>query len=236
MTQRDPRPRPSDFDSDPDRFLASLSATSRYTPAGDLHAAVARRLERDHPNGRVLDLGGGNGRLARELHEKPVRTIVLDRAAYVAGAPGPRIQGDAPRLPFPDVTFDATAALWMLYHLDDPVAVMREAARTLRPGGTFVACAASRWNDPELAEVLPGWGDRSTFDAEDAVALVGEVFDVLDAEHWDAPLVTLPDADAVAEFLRGRGLSGQDAAAAARPFEVPLSVTKRGVLVWTRHR
>jgi len=143
--------------------------------------------------GSVLDLGGGNGLLATQLLRLGTRAVVLDQAAYVLTAPRPAVQGDAERLPFQDGSFDAVAALWMLYHVPEPLQVFREVARVLRPGGTFVSCAPSRYNDPEFRAVLPGWGTSSTFDAEDAVGLVSQVFDVVEADYWDEPLVSLPD-------------------------------------------
>lgn len=184
--------------------------------------------------GAVLDLGGGNGLLARHLQAGGLSSIVLDQAEYVTTAPRPAIRADAESLPFKDRSFDAVAALWMLYHVSDPVQVLKEAARVLKPGGSFVACAPSRYNDPEFKAVLPGWGSRSTFDAEDAVELISDTFDVVDAEHWDAPLVSLPDAAAITTFLRGRGLTPD--AATASTITPPIAVTKRGVLVWARQR
>jgi SAM-dependent methyltransferase len=122
----------------------------------------------------------------------------------------------------------------MLYHVEEPVRVLEEAARVLRPGGSFVACAPSRYNDPEFKDVLPEWGSRSTFDAEHAAEVISHVFDVDEVERWDAPLVSLPDAAAIEKFLRGRGLSTQAADSAAPAFEAPMTVTKRGALVWAR--
>ena len=228
-----PRAQPVDFDDDLDRFLANQAATRSFS-SGDLHEPVAERLCRQHTGGRVLDLGGGNGLLAGHLQDRGMSSVVLDRAAYVAAAPGPVLQADARALPFPDRSFDAVAALWMLYHLEEPLLVLREVARVLRPGGSFVACAPSRKNDPELRHVLPGWGERSTFDAEDAVDTVAHVFDVVEVERWDAPLLSLPDVSAAATYLRGRGLAGDAATASAAVLETPLAVTKRGVLVWAR--
>jgi ubiquinone/menaquinone biosynthesis C-methylase UbiE len=65
---------------------------------------------------------------------------------------------DAARLAFVDGCFGAVAALWMLYYVPQPFIVLAEAARVLRAGGVFVACTSSRYNDPEFAEVMPGWG------------------------------------------------------------------------------
>jgi len=84
--------------------------------------------------------------------------------------------------------------------------------------------------------LLPQWGSSSTFDAEDAVKVIGRVFDVVKVDRWDAPLVSLPDPAAVTKFLRGRGMSPQGAQAAAAAFEPSMTVTKRGVVVWARVR
>lgn len=232
----EPHAQPVDYDHDLDRFIANQTATRLFSTAGDLHEPVAIGLHRQHGSGRVLDLGGGNGLLARHLQERGMTSVVLDQAGYVATAPRPVVQGNAQAIPFRDQSFDAVAALWMLYHVTDPVLVLEEAARVLRPGGSFVACAPSRQNDPEFRSVLPDWGRRSTFDAEGAVELVGRVFDEVEAEHWDAPLISLPSTEAVATFLRGRGMTAEAAGAAAGNYSPPIAVTKRGVLVWARVR
>jgi len=106
-------------------------------------------------------------------------------------------------------TFDAAAALWMLYHLADPVLVLREASRVLRPGGLLAVSTASRHNDPELAAVLPRWGRPLSVDAENGPGLLRSVFDVRDIQRWDEPMVHIPDRGALTLYLRGRGLPAQ---------------------------
>ncbi|MGH3999249.1 MAG: class I SAM-dependent methyltransferase, partial [Pseudonocardiaceae bacterium] len=184
----------------------------------------------------VLDLGGGNGTLARLLTDRDVPTVVLDQAAYVEQAPRPAVRADAQRLPFITGSFGAVAALWMLYHVRDPRSALVEAARVLRAGGLFVACTSSRFNDPEVASALPDWGRAFTFDAESALALVADVFAVVDVQRWDTPMITLPDTAAVELFLRGRGLPPQRAQQRAEDFSTPLRVTKRGALIWATRR
>jgi hypothetical protein len=51
---------------------------------------------------------------------------------------------------------------------------------------------------------------------------------------WDAPLVTLPDGDAIRDYLAGRQAPPAAAEAAARALPVPLRVTKRGALLVAR--
>jgi SAM-dependent methyltransferase len=116
------------------------------------------------------------------------------------------------------------------------VVQIREARRVLRPGGLFAACAANRDSDPELARVIPGWGAASPFDDEDAEAIVTSVFDApgdtVEADPWDGPLVTLgslPDAVACLPVDR---LSEAAAVPAAGTLDLPLTLTKRGCVVY----
>jgi SAM-dependent methyltransferase len=233
MNAQPPRPLIPDFDSDPERFAANQAATRQFSATGDIHRQVADRLAALDA-GRVLDLGGGDGTLAGLLLRQDVPTVVLDRAASVRHAPPPAVQADAAQLPFVDGCFGAVAALWMLYYVPQPLIVLAEAARVLRAGGVFVACTSSRYNDPEFAEVMPGWGEPFSFDAETAVDLVAEQFLITRVLRWDTAVVRLPDVAAVRLFLRGRGLSDVAAAEEADRRRCPLSVTKRGCLIWAQ--
>ena len=226
---------PADFDHDPGRFAANQLATQNFSMAGDVHDRVAARLAKI-TNGPILDLGGGDGTLAKSLAKRDRSAIIVDRADYVRRAPRPAVQADATRLPFRAECFAAVAALWMLYYLDRPELALIEAGRVLRPGGTFVACTSSRYNDPEFTAVLPNWGEPFNFDAETAPAIVADHFEITAVIRWDMPAVRLPDTAAVALFLRGRGLSADEALRHAPAWSTPLSVTKRGCLIWARRR
>jgi SAM-dependent methyltransferase len=189
---------PSDYDSDPGRFLS----TEKH-PHDDVHPYVAARFAAAGAR-TVLDVGGGNGRLARLLPGLCMRCLLIDLSpAMLSLAPRPSVRADGARLPAADTSVDAVTALFTLYHYDDPLVPIREARRVLRPGGLFAACAANRDSDPELAQVVPGWGAGSPIDGEDARAIVASVFDApgdtVQADPWDGPLVTLSSVlDAVA--------------------------------------
>lgn len=217
-----------DYDSDPDRFRSGVETVARYSLRGDVHEDVAERIIREGlwP---ALDMGCGEGRLKAAFGEHRLFATDLSRTMLIR-APEPKFCSDMAHLPIRDGAFGSAAALWCLYHVPDPVAAIREARCVLRPGGLFVACSAARDSDPELAHLL----DRkpSSFDAEEAPDIVSSVFGEVEAERWDVPAVKLPDTDAVALFLRGRGKSDEEAAELAKTVEVPLKLTKRGVLVW----
>lgn len=120
----------------------------------------------------------------------------------------------------------------MLYHLEEPLLAIAECHRVLRRGGLFAASTPSRDDAPELAR----WEERgpTTFDAEEAPGIVGDVFGEVEGVRWDAPLIRLPTREAVRQYLLSRGASPDVAEEAAGWMEVPLEVTKRGVLVYAR--
>lgn len=63
---------------------------------------------------------------------------------------------------------------------------------------------------------------------------MAEHFAEVEVQEWDQPLLTLPDHDTVGDYLIGKGTDPLAAAQAARAVEVPLTITKRGALVWGR--
>lgn len=224
---------PTDYDIDPNRFRANVRAVEQYGLANDVHDEVAQRIAAEGL-GPALDLGCGEGRLSKPLFSLNVQTISLDASAtMLAATPGLRVQADACRLPFRDQSFGSVAALYMLYHLEDPRLALAECLRVLRPGGLFAACAPSRFNDPELADVLPP-SEPATFDAENGEALVAGFFDGIEVEQWDAPLVYLPDRDALSVYLQGRQLTPSSIDHALDHVDTPLHLTKRGALFYGR--
>jgi SAM-dependent methyltransferase len=64
----------------------------------------------------------------------------------------------------------------------------------------------------------------------DPAVAIGEAYRVR-VERWDAPLVRLPDRDAVRDYLIARFVAPADAATAARRVPTPLTLTKRGALI-----
>jgi SAM-dependent methyltransferase len=228
-----PVAQPLDYDERPERFLTGRAVVQDYVLGGDIHRYVAERFVAER-FARVLDVGCGDGELGRQLAGSSCRWIGLDLSpTLLARAPAPVVRGHAAALPFPDRAFDGVAALWMLYHLAEPGRAVVEAFRVLRPGGLLAACAPSRYDSPELSDLLPS-KPPSTFDAEVAPALLEDVFPEVEEHAWDAPLLRLPDPDALRRYLVGRGVDPASAAELALTKETPVAVTKRGVLLYGR--
>jgi hypothetical protein len=64
--------------------------------------------------------------------------------------------------------------------------------------------------------------------------MVAEQFSINEVLRWDTAAIALADAAAIRLFLRGRGLSEAAAAKEAVRRRCPLTVTKRGCLIWAR--
>ncbi|HKE00116.1 MAG TPA: methyltransferase domain-containing protein, partial [Planctomycetota bacterium] len=95
--------------------------------------------------GLGLDMGCGLGHQCVAMRERGYRVVGLDASQQLlqgARASGAVVAlGDARSLPFPDGTFDFVYAVGMLHHLPDAdaqAAACREAARVLKPGGSFL--------------------------------------------------------------------------------------------------
>lgn len=180
--------------------------------------------------GPVLDVGCGEGRLAAVLGHDVSWIGVDSSPAQLATNPySPVVLGDMRALPFGDETFAEVAHLWCLYHLDDPVPAIREAKRVLRRGGRYYASCSARSNDPEI---MPEGYPPSTFDAEEAALIVGSVFEDIEPEHWDDQFFALSSREEVRAYCRSNYIPAERAEVA----EIPLWLTKRGVLIRATRR
>lgn len=129
-----------DYDKEADRYDATRGGEPRAVAAAAAVLALVPDAARD-----LLDLACGTGIVTSRLAAaRPgLRVTGADAAHGMARRaaerlPGAVVRADARRLPFPDRSFDAVCAVWLLHLLDDARPVVAEAVRVLRPCGVFV--------------------------------------------------------------------------------------------------
>jgi len=152
-------------------FLRTLNLIKRHAPKPPAH---------------VLDVGGGAGIYSFELAKQGYVVDLVDAIpihieqarANLEGALIHRMEvGDARSLDYPNNSFDLVLLLGPLYHLtdlEDRNKALLEAKRVLRPGGTIIAAAISRYaslfdgyfrgfiKDPVFAQIV----DRDLTDGQ----------------------------------------------------------------------
>ncbi|HJQ60771.1 MAG TPA: metalloregulator ArsR/SmtB family transcription factor [Vineibacter sp.] len=111
---------------------------------GEIEAALLAQLPADAES--LLDIGTGTGRILQVLAPHVARAIGIDQSREMlavarnnlanAGVAKVEIrQGDMYALPLPANAVDVVTIHQVLHYAEDPAAVLREAARVLRPGG-----------------------------------------------------------------------------------------------------
>jgi len=126
--------------------------------------------------GRVLDIGCGDGQIARMLAAGERADVVgIDptwnqiRVAAGRGGGATYARATADGLPFADASFDAAVACLVFEHIDAVDAAIAEVARVVRPGGRF----AFFLNHPLLQTPGSGWIDDHMIDPPEQYWRVG---------------------------------------------------------------
>lgn len=92
--------------------------------------------------GRLLDAGGGTGRVTAQLCGLAGEVVLLDQSLPMlrqAQAKGlATLRCDVARLPFPDASFDRVVVVDALHHFVNARAALADLLRVLRPGGRLV--------------------------------------------------------------------------------------------------
>jgi ubiquinone/menaquinone biosynthesis C-methylase UbiE len=132
-------------------------------------------LELVPPAGRLtLDVGCGEGRLARDLKARGHHVVAVDAspaALEAAREADPSIElqlADAALLPFDDDVADLVVAFMSLQDVDDAEGAVREAARVLEPGGRFCLAIVHPFNSAGQFEGL---------EADSPFVVAGSYFD-----------------------------------------------------------
>ncbi|GHO42097.1 class I SAM-dependent methyltransferase [Ktedonospora formicarum] len=111
-----------------------------------VHAAVLCQAESRFKPASVLDIGCGSGRLLRKVHDSWPETHLVgidpaQRMLEVARQLTPEACfsiGSGEALPLVDAPVDLAFSTISFHHWQDQAAGVREVARVLRPGGTFL--------------------------------------------------------------------------------------------------
>jgi demethylmenaquinone methyltransferase/2-methoxy-6-polyprenyl-1,4-benzoquinol methylase len=95
------------------------------------------------PAARLLDVGGGTGRIAKMLGGDAGLVVVTDASRAMLGEargkPGLlTAQAHAERLPYPDGCFDRVLVVDAFHHFRDHPVAARELLRVVAPGGRLV--------------------------------------------------------------------------------------------------
>jgi SAM-dependent methyltransferase len=96
------------------------------------------------PGRLTLDVGCGEGRVARDLRAIGHRVVGVDRspsmiaAAREADPEGEYVEADAAELPLENGSADLAISFMALMDMDDMPGAVLEVARVLEPGGRFV--------------------------------------------------------------------------------------------------
>lgn len=142
---------------------ASLPGGSRY----DVAASMVL------PAGRLLDIGCGDGSFAKSQAGKFKEIYGVDisdkavQAARANGVIARELDTDRRPLPFEDGFFDLVTSLDTIEHVVDPLKLVKECVRVLRPGGRIIiATPNTRYLKHLLALVFTGRSPRTSGDKE----------------------------------------------------------------------
>lgn len=123
------------------------------------------------PDGPLLELGVGTGRLLRELRAEGRSVVGLDRSPQMvriarrrlrrSDGPLSLLRADALQLPFASASFAGAYATFPSEYILQPE-TLRQVLRVLEPGGVFVVIPSARIRGNSLPDRLAGWLYRVT--------------------------------------------------------------------------
>ncbi|MHB9023343.1 MAG: class I SAM-dependent methyltransferase [Armatimonadota bacterium] len=202
----------------------AVQRASGYRSVQMARAWLMRRAVTGFRQARVLEVGSGAGHLALALaRRREVREVIgvdlshamvlqAREAAECAGAPAEFFEMDAAELTFPDASIDVAVSMFTLHHLADPVGVLRQIHRVLRPGGRALIVDLRRDASPLV------WG---------GISLLSPVLLPRALRETGEPLASFQAAYTPAEALLLAFKAGWDGGEVSTgPFWLTLELTK----------
>jgi ubiquinone/menaquinone biosynthesis C-methylase UbiE len=128
------------------------------------------------PEGRLLDIGTGTGRVLELLAPRVREALGVDASKAMLALARARLSGpgfahcavrlaDMYRLPLADRGFDTVVLQMVLHHAEDPEGAVREATRVLAPGGRLLVIDLAAHDRTDLTGKLahrwPGFSDET---------------------------------------------------------------------------
>lgn len=138
------RPKESEVSEASERLLYKFYRDSPH-PYRIFEETVSRLIE---PQSVLLDAGCGRTvPVLRKYVGRAARLVGVELVDFTDVPPGiETYRADLASIPLPDASVDVIMSRSVFEHLDDPVAVYREFARILRPGGRLVFLTANMWD------------------------------------------------------------------------------------------
>jgi ubiquinone/menaquinone biosynthesis C-methylase UbiE len=117
------------------------------------------------PEGRLLDIGTGTGRVLELLAPRVRQALGVDASKAMLALARSRLSGpgfahcavrlaDMYRLPLADRSFDAVVLQMVLHHAEDPAGAVQEATRVLAPGGRLLVIDLAEHDRTDLTGKL----------------------------------------------------------------------------------
>ena len=173
-------------------------------------ALFARLRQRAFANveGQVLDVGVGTG-ANLPFYPDSSHVVAVDTSAEMLALARRRrtravvwlSQTDVHRLTFPDATFDEVIGSFLLCNVADPLAVLQEVRRVLRPGGRLFLLEHVRGAHPWVARLtdffdLPwhAWSRSCHLNRETEATVASAGFTITRSERYALGVVQIIEA------------------------------------------
>ena len=161
----------------------------------------------------VLEVGVGTG-ANLPFYPTSSRVVAVDASAEMLAVARRRrtravvqlSQTDVHHLAFPDATFDEVIGSFLLCNVTDPLAVLQEVRRVLRPGGGLLLLEHVRGAHPWVARLtdlldLPwhAWSQGCHLNRETEATVASAGFNITRSERYALGVVQLIEAVSIAE-------------------------------------